>query len=185
MHKERCPKCTIIWLKIVPEYTVIFLRLMICISLLYTLANPMVIANQATGKVKKYQAVCGSTLILILPISYLCLRIGFPAYSVFIVNLIMECICQLLRMIMLRNLIDLKLREYFINIYSRVIMVIIGSTIIPFILYNYLAESILRFLIICLTSAVSVLTISYLLGMTNNEKAFVRNHLKTIACKIK
>ena len=174
-----------IWLKIVPEYTVTFLRLMICISLLYTLANPMVIANQATGKVKKYQAVCGSTLILILPISYLCLRMGFPAYSVFIVNLIMECICQLLRMIMLRNLIDLKLREYFINIYSRVIMVIIGSTIIPFILYNYLAESILRFLIICLTSAVSVITISYLLGMTNNEKAFVRNHLKTIACKIK
>ena len=171
-----------IWLKNVPEYTIIFLRLMICYSLLYTLSNPLIIANQATGKVKKYQAVCGSTLILILPISYICLKVGLPAYSVFIVNIIMECVCQLFRMIMLRNLIGIKLRDYFFNIYFRVI----GSTIIPFIIYNcYTTESVVHFLIICLTCVISVLTISYALGMTYSEKMFVKNHLKLIACKIK
>lgn len=38
--------------KIVPDNTVAFLRIMICISLIYTLSNPLMIANQATGKVK-------------------------------------------------------------------------------------------------------------------------------------
>ena len=59
-----------IWLKTVPDDTVVFIHIMICISLIYTTANPCVIANQATGKVKVYQAVVGGVLLTILPISY-------------------------------------------------------------------------------------------------------------------
>ena len=44
-----------VWLKNVPENSVVFLRIMICTSLIYSIANPLIIANQATGKVKKYQ----------------------------------------------------------------------------------------------------------------------------------
>lgn len=47
-----------VWLKIVPDNTVVFLRIMLCTSLIYTLSNPLIIANQATGKVRKYQAEC-------------------------------------------------------------------------------------------------------------------------------
>ena len=75
-----------LWLKVFPQETVIFTRLMLCISLIYTIANPCVIANQATGKVKVYQAVVGGILLLILPISYVALKLGAPAYSVFIVH---------------------------------------------------------------------------------------------------
>lgn len=75
-----------VWLKIVPDNTVVFLRIMICTSLIYTLSNPLIIANQATGKVRKYQAICGIILLMILPISYISLRLGLPAYSVFIVH---------------------------------------------------------------------------------------------------
>lgn len=75
-----------LWLKVVPENTVVFTRIMICISLIYTTANPCVVANQATGKVKVYQMVVGGILLTILPISYIVLKLGAPAYSVFIVH---------------------------------------------------------------------------------------------------
>lgn len=65
-----------LWLGAVPENTVIFARIIIAISLIYTTANPCIIANQATGKVKVYQAVVGGLLLLILPISYFVLRLG-------------------------------------------------------------------------------------------------------------
>ncbi|MEE1288394.1 MAG: lipopolysaccharide biosynthesis protein, partial [Bacteroidaceae bacterium] len=86
-----------LWLGIVPENTVIFARIIIAISLIYTIANPCVIANQATGKVKVYQAVVGGLLLLILPISYIVLKMGAPAYSVFIVHFCVESVAQFAR----------------------------------------------------------------------------------------
>lgn len=173
-----------IWLKIVPENTVIFLRIMICTSLIYTLANPMIIANQATGKVKKYQAVCGSILLMILPISYVCLKLGLPAYSVFIVHFCMESVAQLARMIILRPLIGIRLHAYFKYVYSRVFIVAVSSVIAPFLVYKNLNDTILRFFIVCIVCVLSVSVIVYIIGLSNNERAFVREKIGVMVNKI-
>lgn len=169
-----------LWLKTVPENSVIFLRIMICTSLIYTMANPMIIANQATGKVKKYQAVCGTILLMILPISYIFLKLGCPAYSVFIVHFFVESITQIARMIMLRPLIGIRLRDYFVNVYSRVFIVVLLSIIIPFIIYENMDDTILRFFVICLVSVSSVSIVTYTIGLTQNERGFVRSKIVSL-----
>ena len=172
-----------IWLKTVPEHTVTFLRIMICTSLIYTCANPMIIANQATGKVKKYQAVCGSLLILILPISWILLELGYPAYSVFIVHFVMEGVCQLARMLMLRPLIGIGLRDYFKNIYLRVAIVVIASVVCPWLVYANMTDGLLRFLAVGMVSVLSVSSSAYLLGLSANERIFIKS--KAVALKNK
>ena len=173
-----------IWLKTVPEHTVTFLRIMICTSLIYTCANPMIIANQATGKVKKYQAVCGSLLILILPISWIFLELGFPAYSVFIVHFVMEGVCQLARMLMLRPLIGIGLRDYFKNIYLRVAIVVIAAVVCPWLVYANMTEGMLRFLAVGMVSVLSVSSSGYLLGLSANERIFIKSKAVTLMNKI-
>lgn len=163
-----------VWLKTVPENTVIFLRIMICTSLIYTLSNPLMVANQATGKVRKYQAVCGTILLMILPVSYVCLKLGCPAYSVFIVHFCMEAITQLVRMFMLRPLIGLKVRDYFINIYLRVAVVIALSVILPFLVYESMNDTVARFFAMCAVCVLSVGTVAYTVGLSKNERVFVR-----------
>lgn len=163
-----------VWLKIVPDNTVIFLRIMICTSLIYTLANPMIIANQATGKVRKYQAVCGSILLIILPVSYVCLKLGCPAYSVFIVHFCMESVTQFARMIMLRPLIGIRLRDYFKNVYSRVFVVVVLSVIVPFLVYESMGDTVTRFFVMCAVCVLSVGTVAYTAGLSKNERVFVR-----------
>ena len=59
---------------------VVFLRIMLCTTWVYAVSNPLITAASATGKIKLYQSVVGGLLLLILPISYLCLRLGLPAY---------------------------------------------------------------------------------------------------------
>ena len=172
-----------IWLKTVPDHTVTFLRIMICTSLIYTCANPMIIANQATGKVKKYQAVCGATLIMILPISWILLELGFPAYSVFIVHFVMEGVCQLARMLMLRPLIGIGLRDYFYNIYLRVAIVVIAAVVFPGLVYVYMPEGLIRFLAVGMVSVLSVSSSAYLLGLSANERVFIKS--KAVALKNK
>lgn len=163
-----------LWLGIVPENTIIFVRIMILTSMNGAIANPLIVANQATGKVAKYQAVCGSILLSIVPISYLVLKLGAPAYSVFIVHFFVEIIAQVARMTMLRPLIGIKIRDYIKNIYSRVWAVVAASVVLPASLYFSLEAGVARFLIVCSASVICVAASAYFIGMTANERRFVR-----------
>ena len=172
-----------IWLKTVPEHTVTFLRIMICTSLIYTLSNPLIVANQATGKVRKYQAICGTILLMILPVSYICLRLGCPAYSVFIVHFMMESLTQLVRMFLLRPLIGIKIRDYFTHIYGQVIIVIAVSVIFPALAYFNMEDTVSRFFVVGFLCVISVSTAAYLLGLSSNERVFVKSKAMTIVQK--
>lgn len=161
-----------LWLKTVPDDAVIFTQIMICISLIYTTANPCVIANQATGKVKIYQMVVGGILLLILPISYVVLKLGAPAYSVFIVHFCIESVAQFSRMYMLRKLIHLPLWQYMKNIYIPIVSTVVIAIILPLVVRMQVAEGWLRFLAVGFTCVLSVVASSYFIGFTKQERVF-------------
>ena len=161
-----------LWLKTVPDDAVIFTQIMICISLIYTTANPCIIANQATGKVKIYQMVVGGILLLILPISYVVLKLGAPAYSVFIVHFCIESVAQFSRMYMLRNLIHLPLWQYMKNIYIPIVSTVVIAIILPLVVRMQVAEGWLRFLAVGFTCVLSVGASSYFIGFTKQERVF-------------
>lgn len=168
----------VIWLKIVPENTVLFFRLIMCTSLIYATANPLIIANQATGIVKNYQIVCGCILLTILPISYLVLKLGAPAYSVFVVHFVVEAIAQFARMYMLRHLIDLPVSAYMKQIYLPLLGVIVTSAILPLGVHCALDEGVLRFLAVGAVSVLSVGLASWTLGLTQNERRFLLEKIR-------
>ena len=161
-----------LWLKTVPEDAVIFTQIMICISLIYTTANPCIIANQATGKVKIYQMVVGGILLLILPISYVVLKLGAPAYSVFIVHFCIESLAQFSRMYMLRKLIHLPLWQYMKNIYIPIVSTVAIAIILPLVVRMQVSEGWLRFLAVGFTCVLSVGASSYFIGFTKQERVF-------------
>ena len=161
-----------LWLKTVPDDAVVFTQIMICISLIYTTANPCVIANQATGKVKIYQMVVGGILLLILPISYVVLKLGAPAYSVFIVHFCIESLAQFSRMYMLRKLIHLPLWQYMKNIYIPIVSTVVIAIILPLVVRMQVAEGWLRFLAVGFTCVLSVGASSYFIGFTKQERVF-------------
>lgn len=162
-----------VWLKTVPDDTAIFARLILAISLIYSIANPCVIANQATGKVKIYQIVVGCTLLTILPISYVVLRLGAPGYSVFIVHFFVESVAQFLRMYMLRKLIHLPLRRYLTGIYLPVIATVAVSVIIPLLVRFNMVEGWTRLVTVAIVSLLSVAICSLLIGFTAHERKFI------------
>ena len=173
-----------VWLKTVPENTVVFLRIMMCTSLLYTLSNPLMIANQATGNVRKYQAICGTVLLMILPVSYICLRLGCPAYSVFIVHFTMESLVQLMRMILLRPLVGIRIRDYFFHIYRQVLVVVAVSVVFPLLIFFNMDDGMLKFIVVSMACLLSVAASAYALGLSANERVFVKEKLAGVIHKI-
>ena len=67
-----------LWLTELPDYVVIFTRLVILNTLIDAMSYPLITAAQATGKIMKYQLIVGSLLFLNLPVSYVFLKFGFP-----------------------------------------------------------------------------------------------------------
>lgn len=173
-----------LWLKTVPEYSATFLRIIMCVTIIDAMANPIMTSAQATGKVKVYQSVIGVILLLILPISYATLKLGGAPYSVFIVHLIICISAFITRLLIIRPMINLKLREYFKNVIFKCILTCLMAVVFPLFLKLILHNSIYSSIIICLISVISGLLASFCLGMTSHERKVVLNKIKNIESKL-
>lgn len=164
-----------LWLKIVPDNTVVFMRIMLGTSLLLPLSNPLIILAQATGKIRKYQTIAGGVLLTILPISYVCLSLGFPAYSVFIVHFVVESIDFMARLFLLRGMVNLSVRKYFRHVVLVIVPVAAVSYIPLLVLHHYLMPCLVTTVAICALSLITSSSAIYFIGLTANERNFVRN----------
>lgn len=172
-----------IWLGTVPAYTVTFLRLMLCITIIDATANPLMISASATGKIKIYQSIIGGVLLAILPISYLVLKMGGVPASVFIVHLCVCIIAFIVRLFIVRPLINLSLSSFVSQVIFRCIGVAVISIVLPLIAKCILPNTIFTFVVICVICVISISCSVYCFGLNNSEKIFIRTKLSSLMFK--
>ena len=107
------PKILSVWLTEVPDHTVNFIRLILALITFDSLGSSISIAQQASGKIKKYQIWVGGIMLMIVPVAYICLKMGTNPESVYIVYFIACIIAHVVRMMIIKPIIKLSLREYF------------------------------------------------------------------------
>jgi len=173
-----------VWLKDVPCCTVPFLRLMLCVTTIDAVANPLMVAAQATGRVKVYQSVVGGILLAILPISYIVLRLGGNPVSVFVVHLCVCVVAFIVRLLIIHPMIRLSLAGYVSNVIARCAAVAAISLLLPLSLLMALDDGIVRLLAVCAVSVVSVGVSSYVFGLKRSERQFVRKKMFNRISKI-
>lgn len=168
------------WLKNVPEYTANFVRLMIFSTIIDAMANPLMLAAAATGRVKHYQSIIGGLMLIILPISYFVLKLGCSPESVFFVHLCICGIAFIVRLFIIRPMIRLSLREYFQNVIFKCFVVLVLAIPFPLIFSFFLDSSFFSFIVICFTCALSVIGSSYFMGLNRAERAFVNERFSIV-----
>lgn len=173
------------WLKNIPEYSIVFIRIILLISLIDCLSNPLVISAKANGNIKKYQIVLGSFMLIIVPISYIFLYLGYPPYSVFVVHLIIALIGHYLRIKLVSPLIELNVSEYMREVIGKVFLVFSLANILPLIIISIVQESMLRFFIISALSVVVTSILIWLFGINMQEKAIISEQLNRMLRKSK
>lgn len=136
------------WLKIVPDHTVNFTRLVLISTMIDCMANSLIVSAQATGRVRVYQICVGGILLLIVPLSYVCLLFIDIPEIVFIVNIFISLCAQIVRLYLLRKLISLNVYDYFKEVILKIISVSLLSVIIPLFIYFLLESSLIRFILV-------------------------------------
>lgn len=172
-----------IWLKEVPEYTVIFLRLVLLTSIVDSLSGTLIASMHASGKVRDYQVVVGGISLFTLPIAYIALRMDLPPYSAMVVGLIIAIICHFARLLLLKKSIGLPVMTFIRNVTLRVTLICILAFIPPSVIYYSLPLNWWNSLFTVIISFCSSITFVYCLGLNKEEKIFIVNKIRKLLNK--
>ena len=163
-----------LWLVDVPEYTVVFVRLIIAITLVDSQSHTLIIGIHASGNVKKYQLINGTVLLLTLPLAYVFFVIGNPPYVAFVVSLVISIVCHFIRLLLLKSIIGFPFVDFVKNVTGRVIVVTFLSSIAPMAFLYVTEDGFLRFATSCVISFVSVSFCVFYLGLTSIERSTLK-----------
>lgn len=173
-----CFECSFIlglWLVEVPSYAVLFTILVIIETLCEVFAGPAINTLMAAGRIKWYQIVIGSVLILNVPVSYLLMRLGFPIFAPFVVSILFVVGCDAGRLWFCKRLTGLSLRYYAYSVIIPCLAVTAASLAVPTLLYCIMPQGYVRAIVLICASGVTSLLSVWTLGLDRGEREFVRN----------
>ncbi len=174
----------VLWLKLVPEHTVLFVQLILTFAMSESISHPLVTAMLATGRIRNYQLIVGGLQMMNLPVAYLCLYLGAIPESVVIVAIVISQCCLAARLYMLRGMIDLNIKSYLRNVYLNVMVVTVMSMIVPSILAYYLTESFVSLVVISIISLLCTLLAELYVGCKSEERAFIYSKVFNITQRL-
>lgn len=174
----RAPYVLQLWLGIVPNYTVVFLRLVLIMLLIDSMATPLVTAMQATGRIRNFQLVISLIMLANLPISYIVLKSGGESYSVMYVAIVTSLIGLIARLCLLNALVPFDFWKFMRNILLRNFIICALAGIIPFYASQYIADDFCGLLIIVGFSLLVSLAVIYSAGLEKQERSFFVERLR-------
>ena len=169
-----------IWLKNVPDYTIIFVRLILIFAMCESISNPLITAMLATGSIRNYQIVVGGMQMMNFPISYILLERGYaPEITLYVAIGISLC-CLALRLFMLRSMIQLPVKSYMKNVFFNICAVTIFSVAIPYLISLRLQSSFYSFLILSFSCIICSFMAIFFVGCKASERVFVVGQVRKL-----
>jgi len=173
------------WLKIVPEFAVLFTRLTV-VDLAFTVFyGPLATINQATGKIRSYQLMITILFSTIFITTFIAYKAGLPSYTAFIIMIVVSVIGVLARLLILKRQINFSIYRYFKNVILRTSLVVLISIPIPLVLLINTNPGLMQFLIIGFASVISTILSVWLVGIERSEKIFFKQKIKLVLYKLK
>lgn len=159
-----------LWLKTVPEYAPIFLRLMLFGTLMTLLGGTMYTAILATGKIRKYQLAVTIVGCFVFPLTWLAFRIGLPPETTYYIYIVIYLLLVFVRLYMAKGLLNFPVQLYLFDVVFRVVIVSVVAFILPLIVIRYLEPSFLRLCVSCIIGLCSSLLTINILGLEKSER---------------
>ena len=163
-----------LWLKKYPVEAILFVRLVLILSMIDILSNTLITLQLATGKIKNYQIVVGGMMLMNFPLSYLVLKLGAIPQATLIVGIVISLCCLFLRLLFLKQMVHLDIKQYITNVCLNVLGVTICSLIIPTLTYTIMNPGLIRFLAVSISCVLSTSVMIYLVGCSLNERIFIQ-----------
>lgn len=163
-----------------PENSGLFTSLVLIDALINTLNTPVTQVVSATGNIKGYQIWSAIINILLIPICWLFLKIGFDAWVVFVLTIIISFFSQVVCLIVMHHVFHFSYWEYIKNVVCPCTIMTLLVPILPISILLTMDSSILRFLLVVISSCAVTSLLLYFVVFNKPEKALVQGYLRKI-----
>lgn len=167
------------WLKVVPEYTVVFLQLIIIQSLFQVFDTSFYTALYAKGQLKENAIVSPTLVFLQFPIIYLLFRMGCSPLALSWINLVMYAILGfIVKPILIIRIVNYKWSDV-LRVFRPCLFVTLLSLPLPLAILSIIdIMTIHGFLIEALVCIISIAMAVWTVGIDKKTKEKVTNFAK-------
>jgi len=174
-----------LWLKNIPEWSVVFCRLFVIHTLIEQLTRTFSTAIAASGKIKYVNVINSVVSVMSVVALYLVFAAGFSPFFLPILAIITALVFSILNIIYVKKYCKIGYKDYFENVFFRVMLVFLISYLIGSSSILFLNESFLRLILIIFTSVTTFTITSFYIGLDKIERQIVvaffckfKNYLK-------
>ena len=170
------PQILVFWLDKNPECAVDFGRGIIIAIVIDQATVGLTSANQAIGHIRNYSLLFSTLRLLVLPVAWISLYLGFPAQSIMWVYIIFVILCSLIRLPFLHNTAGLDVRDFCRNVFLKALVPIVGNILVSYLICMYVSIP-FRFIVTeCIGVGMGVVLI-YFCALDENEKLWIKINL--------
>lgn len=168
-----------LWLKEVPQGTEIFTRWVLADALLSTMTAPAWTVVLAVGRLKKYTLLCNGCLLLIFPLSYLFLSLGYGPVSVFVITFVVRILQVISSILFANTYIHFGISAYFKRVIYPVICVYLLSGSVSLLVWKQVGNGFLALFAVCVVTFLSTVVAVYYIGLDKSERMFCLDIMKS------
>ena len=164
-----------LWLKNPPENASTFFMVVIWYSLVDAYSAPLWTGVHATGNIKGHQILMASIKILNIPLAYILLKLGSPAWTALLLKVVLNVICSVVRPCYVRKLYGLSLTKYFKEVLGKIYLSTVIMLPLPFYLAHRMENGWNKLCITSMLFLAIAMPVIYIVGFNVKEKGFIRN----------
>lgn len=172
------------WLQEIPQFAILFTKLILLAALIDQLTGGIMIAVQAIGKVAFYQAVVGSALIINLPIGYVLFRMGMPSYSIFVASFFVNAVTGMLRLGFMTRLSGMRLRIWYFDVLARTIAWMAMPVLVDSFFIMVIPQGWMRFFVVTSTYFILAGLGFCIFGMGSEERSQLQEQSRAVWGKL-
>ena len=166
-----------LWLGKVPEYVVLFIRLILVMNSIAVINAIIKIGIHATGNIKRLSLYTGTIYLLSIPVSYLFLKFGFNAGFVYMVNIVSNLLILSLNLWILKKQVNkIRILPILQVIAISVIIALLSMSLIFFICKG-VEVGFYRLLAITLCDIIVMPLFTYMFALNKIQRINVKNYL--------
>ncbi|MGN0070078.1 MAG: oligosaccharide flippase family protein [Prevotella sp.] len=164
------PRLLTLWLKIVPDYAVVFTRITLASSLCFVLGNTLITAISATGNIRIYEVIMGGLALSIFPMTWLAFLLGASPVAAYVIYLFVFICMTFVRVFIASKKVGLSWHRYMSDVIFKALTVMALSFVLPSVCYVMMNDSLWRFLTIVMAAPINTVIIVYWVGMNSSER---------------
>lgn len=167
-----------IWLTNVPTDTAFLVQIILFACFISPLRQPLIQAINATGNIKRFQIIEGTTLLLAVPIVYLELKyFNFSLSSAMLSYLCIEYLAQVLRTLIVLPNINMRYIDYSIQVLVPILKVSVSLYLLRLVIIHIFNGSTLHMILGIICGEIFCIALCIIIGMTPYERKIISGYI--------